>query len=139
MAVQRTYEDLKGRAAVVTGGAKGLGLTAAEGLLRAGMAVSIWDVDEAALGAASAELARAGLQVDFRVVDTTDLLAVETAYAEVEKALGPIDVFVNNAALKENFMGRPEGVYGAWDAKFWELDPARVRRLVEVNTQGTYH
>jgi len=103
------------------------------------MAVSIWDVDEAALSAAAAELARAGLQVDCRVVDTTDLSAVETAYAEVETALGPLDVFINNAALKESFMGRPEGVYGAWDAKFWELDPARVRRLVEVNTQGTYH
>src|SRR5579883_1128767 len=112
MAVQRTYEDLKGRAAVVTGGAKGLGLTAAEALLRAGMAVSIWDVDEAALGAAAAELGSAGLQLDCRVVDTTDLLAVEAAYAEVEKALGPIDVFINNAALKESFMGRSEGVYG---------------------------
>jgi NAD(P)-dependent dehydrogenase (short-subunit alcohol dehydrogenase family) len=50
-----------------------------------------------------------------------------------------VDVFINNAALKENFMGRPEGVYGAWDAKFWELDAQRVRRLVEVNTLGTYH
>ncbi|HVA23273.1 MAG TPA: SDR family NAD(P)-dependent oxidoreductase, partial [Chloroflexota bacterium] len=74
------YDDLAGRVAVVTGGAQGLGLTTAEALLSAGMAVSIWDINQRALEAATAELAACGLTVDCRVVDTTDLAAVGTTF-----------------------------------------------------------
>lgn len=135
----RRYSDLSGRVAVVTGGAQGLGLTAAEALLGAGMAVSIWDVNEQALSAAAVELSKQGRKVDCRTVDTTKLAMVEATFRQVEEALGAIDVFINNAALKENFMGRPEGEHGGWSTSFWEQDAERVRRLVEVNTLGTYH
>ena len=43
--------DLKGRAAVVTGGARGIGYATAQKMLASGASVALWDVDEAALAA----------------------------------------------------------------------------------------
>jgi 3-oxoacyl-[acyl-carrier protein] reductase len=129
--------NLQGKVVVVTGGGRGLGLTAAEAILRAGAAVSIWDVNPRALEAAGAELAAQRLTVHLRQVDITDLAAVQAAQAAVGSDLGPVDALLNNAALKLDFMGRPDRE-GDWKPGFWELDPDRFRRLVEVNIIGTY-
>jgi 3-oxoacyl-[acyl-carrier protein] reductase len=52
--------DLKGRTAVVTGGAKGIGYSTAERFLASGAAVSLWDLDGARLAEAEAALAGKG-------------------------------------------------------------------------------
>ncbi|TIU20711.1 MAG: SDR family NAD(P)-dependent oxidoreductase, partial [Mesorhizobium sp.] len=48
--------DLSGRVAVVTGGAQGIGLAVARRLLSSGASVAIWDIDQAAMTSALAEL-----------------------------------------------------------------------------------
>ncbi|MCA3565021.1 MAG: SDR family oxidoreductase [Methylocystis sp.] len=112
--------DLKGRVAVITGGARGIGYAIAERMLASGAAVSLWDLDKAALKAAAAALASKGT-VSTREVQLTDEPAVQKAARATVKAHGRIDILVNNA-----------GITGG-NAKVWELDTAVWRQVVEVN------
>ena len=64
--------DLKGRTAIVTGGARGIGFATAQKLLASGAAVALWDIDAAALDKAAAALKQATAACTPRVVDVTD-------------------------------------------------------------------
>ncbi|MEH6717378.1 MAG: SDR family NAD(P)-dependent oxidoreductase [Aurantimonas endophytica] len=106
--------DLEGRTAVITGGARGIGLATAERVIASGGSVVIWDVDGGAIDAAVAEL---GDKASGRVVELTDAAAVD----EAAGAAGRIDILVNNA-----------GITGG-NGKTWELSPEIWRKTVEVN------
>ena len=116
--------DLKGRTAVVTGGAQGIGLAISQRLLQSGAAVRVWDIDAARLDAACHQLAASG-PVQGQVVELTDDTAVAAATAAA-LAAGPIDILVNNA-----------GITGG-NATTWELEPAVWRRVIEVNLIAPY-
>lgn len=117
--------DLKGRVAVVTGGAQGIGYAVAERMLRSGAVVSLWDVNEAQLVKAGDALSKLG-QVTGEVVELTDEHAVDHATQATIQKLGHIDALVNSA-----------GITGG-NAPTWELDPAVWRRVIEVNLIGSY-
>ena len=117
--------DLKGRVAVVTGGAQGIGYAICERLLRSGATAVIWDIDGAKIADAKASLATLG-PVDGQVVELTDDAAVAAATAATAAAHGRIDILVNNA-----------GITGG-NGSTWELDPAVWRRTVEVNLVAPY-
>ena len=117
--------DLKGRVAVVTGGAQGIGQAISERLLKSGARVVIWDIDAAMLDAAVAQLLSLGA-VSGRAVELTDDAAVAAATAEALASAGRIDILVNNA-----------GITGG-NASTWELDPAVWRRVIEVNLIAPY-
>jgi NAD(P)-dependent dehydrogenase (short-subunit alcohol dehydrogenase family) len=106
--------DLEGRTAVITGGARGIGLATAERVVASGGSVVIWDVDGGAVDAAVAQL---GDKASGRAVELTDAGAVE----EAARAAGRIDILVNNA-----------GITGG-NGKAWELSPEIWRKTVEVN------
>ena len=91
--------DLSGRVAVVTGGGSGLGLAIARGLARAGARVVINGRNRAKLDKAAAALAGEGLAVTVNAFDVTDEAAVNAGMAEIERAVGPVDILVNNAAV----------------------------------------
>jgi len=112
--------DLGGKTAIVTGGAGGIGRAIARTLLASGARVSLWDTAAAGLEDAVAEL---GSPIA-RVVDITDENAVAGAVAAERAAFGRIDVLVNNA-----------GILGAV-APIWEVDPADIRRVIEVSLIG---
>ncbi len=117
--------DLKGRVAVITGGAQGIGYAAAQRMLRSGAAVVLWDVDAARLALARDALAPLG-PVGTEAVELTDEAAVARATAAAIAAHGRIDILLNNA-----------GITGG-NAPTWELSPQVWRRVVEVNLVAPY-
>ena len=114
--------DLQGRIAVVTGGARGIGLAVAQRAAASGATVSLWDRDADRLAQAAATLPGATAIT----VDLTDEAAVRDAAARTETAHGRIDILVNNA-----------GITGG-NAPTWELPAAEWRRVVEVNLIAPY-
>ena len=67
---------LKGRRAVVTGGARGMGYAVAKRYLEQGASVSLWDLDEAGLSQAADSLSSLGT-VSYQQVDVSNFEEVE--------------------------------------------------------------
>ena len=109
--------DLRGRRAVITGGAQGIGLAVARRFAASGAQVVIWDVNGDAARAAADELGGVARQVEL-----TDDADVAAASAEA----GAVDILVNNA-----------GITGG-NAKLWDIDPATWRQVMQVNLTAPY-
>jgi 3-oxoacyl-[acyl-carrier protein] reductase len=88
--------DFKGRAAIVTGGAQGIGLAIVRRLAASGARVRIWDRDERLLAKSIAAL---GPAASGDAVDVTDAASVERGTKSALEVLGRLDVFVNNAGI----------------------------------------
>jgi len=88
--------DFKGRTAIVTGGAQGIGLAIVKRLVASGAKVRIWDHDQKLLAKTVAAL---GAAVSGDAVDVTDAAAIERGTRIALETLGRIDVFVNNAGI----------------------------------------
>jgi 3-oxoacyl-[acyl-carrier protein] reductase len=114
--------DLTGRVAIITGGARGIGLAIARRAVDSGATVAIWDMDAQAGAEAAAALGRASAHT----LDLTREDAIAAALAETQAAHGRIDILVNNA-----------GITGG-NAPSWELPPAEWRRVIEVNLIAPY-
>ncbi|GAB3366040.1 SDR family NAD(P)-dependent oxidoreductase [Modestobacter lapidis] len=99
--------ELEGRVAVVTGGARGIGRSMCEGLIRAGAKVvaadKSWDGAEDFRKQLEADQ---GLAVE---VDITDDAQLDAAYAAVMDRFGTVDILVNNAALVSETLFAPTG------------------------------
>ena len=88
--------DFKGRAAIVTGGAQGIGLAIAKRLADSGAKVRIWDRDDKLLAKSVGTL---GSQASGDALDVTDPAAIARGTKTALDALGRIDVLVNNAGI----------------------------------------
>lgn len=115
--------DFSGRAAVITGGARGIGLAAAQRLASSGAKVSLWDMDAARL----AEVA-AGFEggVDTQTVDITDWSSVEAAAKASYAAMGGLDILVNSA-----------GVAGP-NHMTWEYPVEEWTKVIDIDLNGTF-
>ncbi len=92
--------DLTGRRALVTGSSKGIGYAIAEGLAEAGAEIVLNARGADDLKAARDRLAAAGHTVSARAFDVSDAPAVEAGIAEIEAAIGPLDILFNNAGIQ---------------------------------------
>ena len=117
--------DLTNRSAIVTGGARGIGLAIATRLLQSGAAVSLWDMDATALVQAAERRKSLGT-VHTATVNITSADSVEAAATSTAQALGKLDILVNNA-----------GIAGT-NAKTWETDPVEWRRVLDINLTGPF-
>lgn len=109
------------KAALVTGGARGIGLATAKGLLAEGWRVAILDRDSEALEAAGKEVAGLTL-INADVSRPED---VERAVAEITAAFGRLDGLVNNAGVAD-FGPIRETTFERW------------RRVMETNLDGPF-
>lgn len=115
--------DLKGRVAVITGGARGIGFACAQRFIDSGARVALWDLDGDAITAAVASL---GTEARGFVVDVANEGAINAARQSTLEAFGQIDIVVNNA-----------GITGP-NVKTWEYPPADFRRVVEIDLVAPY-
>ena len=110
------------RAAIVTGGASGIGLATVERLLVAGWRVTALDRDETALAklrGTHGDKARTGL------LDVTDEAAAEAAVKDSAEAFGRLDGVVNSAGI-------------GLDKPVLDTSVAEFRKVLDVNVTGTF-
>jgi NAD(P)-dependent dehydrogenase (short-subunit alcohol dehydrogenase family) len=117
---QMPANRVAGRVAVVTGGARGIGLATARALAAAGSKVAIGDLDEAIVAEVAARIGAGALGLP---LDVTDSSSFEAFLAGVESHIGPVDVLINNAGIM------PVG-------RFVDESDAVARKVIEVNLLG---
>jgi short-subunit dehydrogenase len=92
--------ELRGRNALVTGAAGGLGGYIARALAAEGVNLALSDLPEADLGPLRDELAGGGAQIETLAADLTRGSGRGSLIAAAEAAVGPLDILVNNAGLE---------------------------------------
>ncbi|MCY3978356.1 MAG: SDR family NAD(P)-dependent oxidoreductase [Chloroflexi bacterium] len=118
---------LKGKTAIITGGAKGIGAGCVRRLAEEGANVVIADIDDRAGLALAEELGEA---VRYVRCDVSERASVAALYDATVAAFGAVDILVNNAA----FVHQP-GVI----EHFLEYSDASWRKTLEVNLTGLFH
>lgn len=120
--------DFHGKAALITGASRGIGLATAVNLARGGAALALIDLNEEGLHAAKTQLEALGVRVLTWPCDVSDEARVQAVCADAEEKLGRIDILVNNA-----------GIYRAHCVPFAESESAFWRDKIEVNILGTMY
>ncbi len=106
--------DLKGKAALVTGGSRGLGLQMAHALGEAGAKIIVSSRKTDDLVQAVAELKGAGIDADFIAADCSKEVDLRALADEAIKRLGRVDILVNNAGAAWGAAAEDHPV-DAWD------------------------
>lgn len=119
----RHARDIRGKVVAITGGARGIGAATARAFEAAGAQVAVGDLDLAPIAPPGSELAEAPLALR---LDVTDPAGFTAFLDQVENALGPIDVLVNNAGIMAV-------------VEFDREPPASIRRQLAVNLHAVIH
>lgn len=115
--------ELKGRTALVTGAARGLGAGVAQRLARQGMNVVLVGLEPERLAGVARPLGEQALVIE---ADVTSLEAMTTAVQSAVEHFGGIDVVVANAGITAM-------------APVAEIDPEQFRRVIDVNLMGVFN
>jgi len=115
--------DLKGKNAIVTGGAAGIGFAIAQRLAQSGARVSLWDRDEKALADAAKTL---GGNTHTARLDVSDEGEVNRARDDAVKALGRVDALVCSA-----------GITGP-NLTTWDYPVADWKQVLDINLTGVF-
>jgi meso-butanediol dehydrogenase/(S,S)-butanediol dehydrogenase/diacetyl reductase len=117
---------LKGRVAVITGAASGIGAATARRLASEGAKLLLSDLEENAGRDLAAELAGQGVDVGFRPTDVRDAAALEVLMQTAVDRLGRLDILVNNAGI---------GAYG----KTPDLELSAWQAVIEVDLNAVFY
>lgn len=110
-------KPLTGQIAVITGAAGAIGAAIARLFVSQGAEVALFDIDEAAAGAAAGSIGESARAIQ---CDVTDADSVKAALAETCLTFGGVDILVSNAGA-------------AWEAPIASIDEATLRKSFEVN------
>ena len=115
------YEDMKGKRVVVTGGASGIGLAAAERFSKEGARVVIIDYHQEALTKAL----NSHPDIDGVLADVSSEHEVAMAFTEIDSLIGGIDVLISNAGISIRNL-------------FRDTDYAQWRKVLGINLDGMF-
>jgi len=115
--------DMRGRTAIITGGAAGIGLAIAQRLVQSGAHVSVWDRDDKALAECAKTLGGPPQTVK---VDVAQEASVATALAETLKRYPKVDILVCSA-----------GITGP-NTTVAEYPLAEWKQVLDINLTGTF-
>lgn len=117
-------DRFKGRVAVITGGASGIGLAIAERIVAEGGQACIWDMNAEAGVEAVQQIGKSAHSV---AVDVSDEASVSKAVAETTKKFGRIDVLVTSAAITGP------------NATTWDYPSDKWRQVIDINVNGVFY
>ena len=118
--------DLKGKVALITGGAHGIGFSIAEGMAKCGATVCFNCSNEGSLEKGLAAYKAAGIDAHGYVADVTDEAAVNAMIAQIKADVGPVDILVNNAGLMKRI-------------PMIEMSHTDFMRVIDVHVGGAFN
>jgi NAD(P)-dependent dehydrogenase (short-subunit alcohol dehydrogenase family) len=118
----------EGQAAVITGGASGIGLGLARAFAARGLSVVLADIDAATLDASVAEMRAGGAEVVGVPTDVRDAAQVDALREAALDAFGRVDVICNNA-----------GVVASPLRPLWEFSLDEWYWVLDINLRGVIH
>ena len=119
--------NLKGKVAVITGAAVGIGKGCALKFAQCGADLALVDLNREKLEAVKAELAAYPVKAEIYVCDVADEDAVNETAKNITADFGRVDILVNNAALWRDF--RP----------FLEAPTSMWRKMLDINVMGVVY
>ena len=117
--------DLKGRVALVTGGAHGIGFSIAEGMAKCGATICFNCSSEASLEKGMAAYKAAGIDAHGYAADVSDEDAVNAMVAKIKAEVGPVDILVNNAGIIKRI-------------PMTEMTAAQFRQVIDVDLNAPF-
>ncbi|MGG6310523.1 3-ketoacyl-ACP reductase [Paenibacillus macerans] len=119
-------QTLKGKVAIVTGAARGIGKATAVALAKEGVNVGLLARTESTLKEVAAEMEGLGVKVAYAAADISSKEQVDAAVEALKNELGLADILINNAGI---------ATFGT----VLEMDPAEWKSMIDTNVMGTYY
>lgn len=125
MSDPKSWFDLSGKTALITGSYRGIGFAMAEGLGKAGARVIINGRNANGVAEAVERLGKEGIQAVGKAFDVSDEASVNQAVEEIEGEIGPIDILINNAGIQDR-------------NPITELELSQWENVLKVNLTGPF-
>ncbi len=120
-------QELKGKAAIITGASRGIGAATARELARQGVSVILAARTSSQIEAVAAQIQGSGGAAQAITCDVSRYADVVAVVERCQAAFGRVDILVNNAGVIEPI------------ARFADSDPEQWNRAVDINFKGVYH
>lgn len=115
-------DRLKGKVAIITGAAKGIGFATAQRFAQEGAKVIIADINQDVVNGAAAQTPNA----EGYVMDVTDRASIQSVVDQVMQKQGHIDILINNAGITQ-------------DARLIKMTEAQFDTVIDVNLKGVFN
>jgi 3-oxoacyl-[acyl-carrier protein] reductase len=121
-----TMVALKGKTALITGAARGIGRAAAIALAKEGVNIGLIARTEETLQNVAKEIEAEGVKTSYAIADISSNDEVTKAVAKIKDELGETDILINNAGIAK---------FGG----FMDLEIAEWEKIIQVNLLGSYY
>jgi len=117
--------DLKGKVALVTGAAYGIGYALASGFAKAGATIVFNDINQELVDKGMAAYKADGIKAHGYIADVTNEAQINALVAQIEKEVGVIDILVNNAGIIKRI-------------PMIEMTAAEFRQVIDIDLNGPF-